>query len=88
MTTDELYSEGNILLECISGSRAYGTDTPESDTDIRGIFIASPEQFYGLTHPTQINDDTNDIDLLRDWPIHGTPRDEQSQHRRTDFHTG
>src|SRR6516225_9362254 len=31
------------LLTCLSGSRAYGTDLPESDTDIRGIFCAEPK---------------------------------------------
>ncbi|MFT5108664.1 MAG: hypothetical protein ACI9UA_004308 [Pseudoalteromonas tetraodonis] len=60
MTPDDLRRQDCILLECLSGSRAYGTDTPESDTDIRGIFIASPEQYYGLDQPRQINDDTND----------------------------
>ena len=60
MSPEDLRQQGNILLECLSGSRAYGTDTPESDTDIRGIFIATADQFYGLEHPDQISDDTND----------------------------
>lgn len=33
----------NTLVKHIAGSKAYGTDTPESDTDIRGIFLAEPK---------------------------------------------
>lgn len=29
-----------LLMKCLSGSKAYGTNTPTSDTDIRGIFCA------------------------------------------------
>lgn len=32
--------ENHLLMKCLTGSRAYGTSTPESDTDIRGIFCA------------------------------------------------
>jgi hypothetical protein len=60
MTPEDLQQRGLILLECLSGSRAYGTDTPESDTDTRGIFIAPRELFYGLSFPEQISDATND----------------------------
>lgn len=28
------------IFRCISGSRGYGMSTPQSDTDVRGIFIA------------------------------------------------
>ena len=60
MSPQDLRDRQQILLECLSGSRAYGTDTPESDTDIRGIFIATREDFYSLEHPQQISDETND----------------------------
>ncbi|PHS10464.1 MAG: nucleotidyltransferase [Kordia sp.] len=61
MTIAELKKSGSIIFECISGSRAYGLDTATSDTDIRGVFIAPKEQFYGLHYTDQVNDETNDV---------------------------
>ncbi len=49
-----------ILLEAISGSRAYGTDLPESDTDIKGVFYLPKEQFFGLQTIEQLADPGND----------------------------
>lgn len=60
MTLEELKSSGHIIFECISGSKAYGLDTPTSDTDIRGVFVLPKDQFYGLNYIGQINDETND----------------------------
>ena len=48
MTIEELRAKNLILLECITGSKAYGLDLPHSDTDIRGIFILPKKQYYGL----------------------------------------
>jgi predicted nucleotidyltransferase len=60
MTLPELKAQPHlILLECVSGSRAYGLDTPESDTDIRGVFYLPKRAFYGLHPVTQVNDDAN-----------------------------
>ncbi len=41
MNLDSLLTEykSSIIYECISGSRAYGTSRPDSDEDMRGIFI-------------------------------------------------
>lgn len=61
MTLEELKKSGSIIFECISGSRAYGLATPNSDTDIRGVFILPKEQFYSLNYIGQINNETNDI---------------------------
>ena len=61
MTLEELKNSGHIIFECISGSRAYGLDTPASDTDIRGVFILPKAQFYSLDYIGQINNETNDI---------------------------
>lgn len=61
MTLEALKKSGHIIFECISGSRAYGLDTPTSDTDIRGVFILPKETFYSLDYISQINNETNDI---------------------------
>jgi predicted nucleotidyltransferase len=61
ITIEELKKSGSIIFECISGSRAYGLTTPNSDTDIRGVFILTKEQFYSLDYVGQINNETNDI---------------------------
>lgn len=49
-----------ILLECISGSKAYGLDTPTSDTDIKGVYLLPKKEFYGLSYTPQVNNSSND----------------------------
>ena len=60
-TIEELKASGNIIFECISGSRAYGLATASSDTDIRGVFVLPKEKYYSLEYVGQINNETNDI---------------------------
>lgn len=61
MTIEQLREKGLIILECISGSKAYGLDTPTSDTDIKGVFILPKQMYYGLDYIQQINNETNDV---------------------------
>ena len=61
MTIEDLRKRGLIILECISGSKAYGLNTSTSDTDIKGVFILPKEEFYGLNYTPQVNNETNDI---------------------------
>lgn len=61
MTIQDLRDRQLILFECISGSRAYGTDLPSSDTDIRGVFILPQSDLYGLHYVEQVNDARNDV---------------------------
>lgn len=61
MTLQNLYDQKLIVLECISGSKAYGTNLPTSDTDIKGVFILPKKQFYGLDYIPQVSDENNDI---------------------------
>ena len=50
-----------ILLECISGSKAYNLDLPTSDTDIKGVFYLPKEKFFGFHYIPQIANESNDI---------------------------
>ena len=61
MTIEQLRKKNLIILECISGSKAYGLDTETSDTDIKGVFILPKNEYYGLNYIPQISNDTNDI---------------------------
>lgn len=61
MTIAELKEKGLIILECISGSRAYGLATPASDTDIKGVFLLPKEMYYGMDYIAQVSNPTNDI---------------------------
>lgn len=60
MTIKDIKDKGLLLLECISGSKAYGLDTEKSDTDIKGVYYLSKEQFYGLEYIPQVSNETND----------------------------
>lgn len=62
MNIEQLRESGKIIFECISGSRLYGTDRPESDIDIRGIFGVTVDDAVTLIEtPKQISDPTNDV---------------------------
>lgn len=61
MNIKDLKEQKLIILESISGSRAYGLDTKESDTDIKGVFVLPKQQFYGFGYIPQISNDSNDI---------------------------
>ncbi len=63
LTIEYLKSEQLILLECISGSRAYGLATADSDTDIKGVFYLPKSHYFGLhnDYVPQVNNATNDI---------------------------
>ena len=60
MTIADLKTQNLLLFECISGSRAYGTDLPGSDTDIKGVFVLPKAQFYGLDYVEQVSSEKND----------------------------
>ncbi len=61
MTVEQLREKGWIIFEAISGSRAYGTELPTSDTDIRGVFVQPTDQILRGDWIPQISDKTNDV---------------------------
>ena len=61
MNVQDLRDNGLILFEAISGSRSYGTNMPNSDTDIRGVFILPQEYILGNGYIEQVADKTNDV---------------------------
>lgn len=61
MNIKDLKIQNLILLEAISGSRAFGLATENSDTDIRGVYYLPKEDFFGLNYIPQVSNETNDI---------------------------
>jgi uncharacterized protein len=56
---------GRVILRHKSGSHSYGTATPESDLDIRGIFIANKIYYHGFVERVeQVQDKKNDITIF------------------------
>ena len=58
-----LHSDGGarVIFRGVVGSRAYGTDRPESDEDIRGVFLVPPLEYALLAAPPeQVADERND----------------------------
>jgi len=60
MTIADLRQQHLILFEAVSGSRAYGTSLPHSDTDLKGVFILPEAEFLGLDYIPQVANETND----------------------------
>jgi uncharacterized protein len=61
MTLEQLQTDTkDLLLRCISGSRAQQLHSSSSDTDIRGIFVLPARELYGLNYTPQFANETND----------------------------
>jgi len=61
LTIDWVKENGLLVFETIVGSKAYGLNTAQSDTDIRGIFILPKDMYYSLEYTPQVSNETNDI---------------------------
>lgn len=48
------------MLDCISGSTAYGLNTPQSDIDLKGVYLLPKRDYYSLKYTEQVNNETND----------------------------
>jgi len=61
ITLEQLKTDDLIIFEAIMGSNAYGTATPESDIDIRGIFIQPLDHVLKYGWIDQVADEKSDI---------------------------
>ena len=63
VTIEALFTQPHfILLECVSGSHAYGLNRPGSDRDLRGIYAVPAVSYLSLSGPPlQLSDAKNDV---------------------------
>lgn len=67
----------NLIVQMVFGSHLYGTDTPKSDTDYKGIFLPTKEQVFlgkipksvtlSKGHDNEKNNPTDGQDVGGDW---------------------
>lgn len=61
----EIPKEFKLIFKCLHGSHLYGTNTPLSDIDERGVFLADIKQYLGFLNSIgQIEDKTNDTTIF------------------------
>lgn len=60
LSIDDLKQQNLILLDTVSGSKAYSLDTPQSDTDTRGVFILPQGLYFGFDYIEQVSSVRND----------------------------
>jgi len=60
-TIKDLRDRNLIIFEAIAGSHSYGTSTPESDKDIRGVFVQPLDDALKYGFVEQVSDEKNDI---------------------------
>jgi predicted nucleotidyltransferase len=61
MNLEMLKKSERIIFECVAGSNLYNLHTPQSDTDIRGLYINPSTEYLGLSEPpNQVGDEKHD----------------------------
>ena len=56
---EQILKEHNVIMLTRFGSHLYGTDTPESDTDYKGVYMPTKDQILLGKIPKSINFDSN-----------------------------
>jgi len=58
---------GSLIFKCVVGSHAYGTNIEESDWDIKGVYIQSPESVLedGYLEQVSVSNDETYFELRR-----------------------
>jgi uncharacterized protein len=59
-----------ILYACESGSRAWGFASPDSDYDVRFVYVHSPEYYLSIDDKTDVIElDINDLLDINGWDL-------------------
>lgn len=62
MNVAQLEASGRVLFKTLTGSHAYGLNTPQSDMDYRGIFYRPMQEQLSLKQqPDEVGDDKQDV---------------------------
>ena len=62
MVKERVSEFGRLLFLTQTGSKLYGTDTPTSDDDYVGVFLAKPEYYLGFKEVREIDASIKDKD--------------------------
>jgi uncharacterized protein len=67
-TPEQTFMLEHCVLTAVIGSQAYGLATPDSDTDIRRVFVAPPRRLFSLDGcPQEVDGPDGDA---KAWEIH------------------
>lgn len=62
LSKEQQLAKDYLIFKCVAGSHAYGTSTPQSDKDERGVFIAPPEYILTCFNKVEQVQSTEDED--------------------------
>ena len=68
-------SNTNVILLALSGSRAYGTERPDSDVDLRGVYQASTPATWRLQSPQETIDRKEPASWIQRLPLRSRQND-------------
>src|ERR1700744_6582982 len=63
-----MHQELDLLVKMEFGSQVYGTNLPNSDTDIKGVYIPEPKHILLATTKDAINYNTKQGSLTKNQP--------------------
>jgi len=64
ISIERLRKKDLLLFDVMSGSHAYGTNTPQSDEDYRGVFVMPSSFHAGMETLEQVSDEKEDLQFF------------------------